>query len=130
MGGFDPRLKIAEDWDLWLRMAFQNKIPRMNAILTYNFVTRGSLSQNRLEKYLYDLEVLKKWQPCNQPQISPQLYRNWCNAMVINRLLKLRHRCGQKTAHTFWKTARKELPLSPPVTLLGEIMTKHFFGNI
>ena len=33
LGGFDPRLNGCEDWDMWRRMAWENKISRLDRVL-------------------------------------------------------------------------------------------------
>jgi glycosyltransferase involved in cell wall biosynthesis len=115
-GGFDPTLKIAEDWDLWLKIAYKEPIPRMKEVLTYNFLTKGSLSENRLEKYLYDLRVIKKWNPMLDDRISFDLYMRWCLAFITKRILKLRLHAGKSETNIFWKMVKKELFL-PGFTL-------------
>jgi glycosyltransferase involved in cell wall biosynthesis len=122
--GFDPRLKIAEDWDLWLKMAHNAPIPRMDAVLTYNFVTKGSLSENRLEKYIYDLEVIRKWNPQNGPAISEKLYRKWCIAFTVSRLFKLWHRSDKDSLRTFWQKTVSELPLPQYIVWMGAVLTR------
>jgi glycosyltransferase involved in cell wall biosynthesis len=122
-GGFDNQLQIAEDWDLWLRIAFQKPIPRMDAVLTYSFITKGRLTEDRLTKYLYDLEVIKKWHPRNEPRLSEDFYSNWCNSFVLSRLQKLLRRVGKDGARLFWERAQKELPLSKWVLVTGDLLT-------
>jgi glycosyltransferase involved in cell wall biosynthesis len=117
--GFDSRLKIAEDWDLWLRMARDAPIPRMNAVLTYNFATVGSLSENRLEKYISDLEVIRKWNPRNAPAISGKLYRKWCVVFTVSRLFKLWRHSDPAALRVFWHKAVSELPLPPYIVWMG-----------
>jgi glycosyltransferase involved in cell wall biosynthesis len=117
--GFDPLLKIAEDWDLWLKMAHNAPIPRMDAVLTYNFVTKGSLSENRLEKYLYDLEVIRKWNPQNSPLISAKLYRKWCIAFTVSRLFKLWRRTDKASLLAFWQKTVSQLPLPQYIVWMG-----------
>jgi glycosyltransferase involved in cell wall biosynthesis len=122
--GFDPRLKIAEDWDLWLKMAHNAPIPRMDAVLTYNFVTQGSLSENRLEKYLYDLEVIRKWDPQSNPAISKKLYRKWCVAFTVSRLFKLWRRSDQASLRAFWQMTVSQLPLPQYIVWMGVVLTR------
>jgi glycosyltransferase involved in cell wall biosynthesis len=125
-GGFDNRLRIAEDWDLWLRIAFQEPIPRMDMVSTYAFLTKDSLTENRLTKYLFDLEVIKKWHPAKEPRVSNDFYSQWCNSFTINRIQKLLRRPGKDGARLFWEKAREELPLSKWALVTGDILTQRF----
>ena len=51
-GGFDPSLKVASDWDCWLRLAMQGEFCFSHEITTEHFMPQGS-------KYLFEEKHLK-----------------------------------------------------------------------
>lgn len=54
---FDPSISIAEDYDLWLRIAFKYKFVHSNEFTTIYYIEPGSMSAGSLEKYEKYIEV-------------------------------------------------------------------------
>lgn len=50
-GGFDPTMREAEDWDLWLRVACRTTVAAMDAPLARYFVHAGGMSRNAEERF-------------------------------------------------------------------------------
>lgn len=63
LGGFDPALRVSEDWDLWLRIAARYSIKVFAGIsepLAVYRVTPGSLSSNSMRMYEARYGLLEK----------------------------------------------------------------------
>jgi glycosyltransferase involved in cell wall biosynthesis len=112
IGGFDPRLKTGEDWDLWLRIV--NKFPSYGT--TEKLVQRervtGSLSEDRLRIYLNNITVLGRWNPKHRDStINYGKYRRivWRHAFEGIKRLK---RIDPSFACTYWEVAKRRLPFS------------------
>lgn len=52
-GGFDPGMREAEDWDLWLRAACQTTVGMMDAPLGRYFLHDGAMSRNAEERFAH-----------------------------------------------------------------------------
>lgn len=50
-GGFDPAMREAEDWDLWLRVACRTTVAAMDAPLARYYVHAGGMSRNAEERF-------------------------------------------------------------------------------
>jgi glycosyltransferase involved in cell wall biosynthesis len=66
LGGFDNKLKSAEDWDLWLRFSKFGKVGFCNEELMEYLVRPGSKTSNRLRRL-------------DQMQVIMKRYRNYVN---------------------------------------------------
>ncbi len=50
-GGFDPGMREAEDWDLWLRTACRTTVGKMDLPLARYFIHDGGMSRNAEERF-------------------------------------------------------------------------------
>jgi len=121
-GGFDPQLKIASDWDLWLRIAFEKPIPRMDSVLALCYRSRERLTGNRLEKYLHDLKIIKRW----EEKLDEETYRRWCGRFAVRRAFKLKQRQSLEETRVFWKNCQETLPLPRYAEIFGRVMKWSF----
>ncbi len=62
VGGFDPDLAAAEDWDLWLRLAHWFNAVYVNAPLLQVRIDSDGLTRNTRQLHAGNLRVLAKWQ--------------------------------------------------------------------
>ena len=65
MGGFDPQLAYAADWEFWQRLIFSgSRVGLVDEPLAHYRLTRGTLSSNRVHLVQARLEVMsraKRW---------------------------------------------------------------------
>jgi glycosyltransferase involved in cell wall biosynthesis len=81
VGGFDLRLKVNEDFDLWLRLAELGEFDYLGEVLGRRRVLPGSLTRaNQRLCYEQDLHIIDTWVakrpdlfPLNSPQVRQRL---------------------------------------------------------
>ncbi len=61
VGGFDPTLEMAEDWDLWLRLARAFDAAYVDEPLVRIRTDSDGLTRNTLQLHADNLRVLNKW---------------------------------------------------------------------
>lgn len=59
-GGFDPKLEIAHDWDLWLRLAREFEAEYVDEPLVRIRIDSGGLTRNTPQLYADNLRILAK----------------------------------------------------------------------
>ena len=77
-GGFDPQMRIAYDWDCWLRMILAGSAVGMVEEALYNYILHGgSLASSRLASLRERVVLLEKAQrnPNLRPEERPALER-------------------------------------------------------
>lgn len=62
VGGLDPTLAVAEDWDLWLRLARAFDAVYVDEPLVRIRIDSDGLTRNTLQLHADNLHVLAKWQ--------------------------------------------------------------------
>ncbi|MBX5230120.1 glycosyltransferase [Rhizobium sp. NLR9b] len=61
IGGFDPEMKMCEDWDLWQRLARAGaEFAPVEGLMADVSVTAGSLSSNRVKHLDFGLKVIRR----------------------------------------------------------------------
>ncbi|PDT32146.1 glycosyl transferase family 2 [Rhizobium sp. L9] len=61
IGGFDPEMKMCEDWDLWQRLARAGaEFAPVESLMADVSVTAGSLSSNRVKHLDFGLKVIRR----------------------------------------------------------------------
>jgi glycosyltransferase involved in cell wall biosynthesis len=87
LGGFNPRFSIAADYDLWLRVASQNRIAFLDEPLTI-YREHHSMASSSERATLESAEVLEEfttanpaiWKECGTPRVRDRLGRAYQHA--------------------------------------------------
>jgi len=115
VGGFDPKLKRAQDYDLWLRLAVSYKFGFISGCYyKYRSLSDDKIKHDTLLGSVWALEKLRK----NYPQKFTRLEKHF--ALTCRQLLpgighvelKIRQR---SSSHSFF--FKKRLNISPPQSL-------------
>lgn len=113
LGGFDPKLKTGEDWDLWLRIVHQYVGFGLAARETIRYKTAGSLSEDALRIGLNNITIMQRWNPDTTEikGLAPWNFRRIVWLHTANRLRKL---CRGKNNATqmFLTESFNQLPFS------------------
>lgn len=116
-GGFDPALKNAEDYALWLRVANSAPIVRVPEVLAYyHFHDGGQASANRARAALNHLKAQRRFLE-EHPEFEAALGRKKVRTMMLNELLDRGNAC-------YWKR-----DLAAARTIFRAVM-KHGHGNL
>jgi len=110
-GGYNENTPI-EDWDMWLKIAYNEKIAYMDEYLCYYRRHEANVSNNILKMYVEAWKVVNSW----KDKMTPQLARK-----VLSR----------RDSLTFCVLARNHKKeslryLHFPVTYVDEFMVKNF----
>jgi glycosyltransferase involved in cell wall biosynthesis len=87
-GGFDPELRMGQDWDLWLRVAERGLRARgvWEPQMRYR-VWDGNITRNKILQAEYDVRILEKALMRPQPPAQRRIYRQSLRAARSNLAL-------------------------------------------
>lgn len=95
-GGFDPSLKNAEDYALWLRVATSGPIVRVPEVLAfYHFHDGAQASSNRARAALHHLQAQQRYLN-EHPEFANALGREKARKLMLDELLDRGYAC-------YWK---------------------------
>lgn len=98
--GFDPRLRNAEDYALWLRVALSGALVRVPRVLAfYHFHGTGQASDDAVRAALHHLDAQRAYLQ-SHPALAAQLGRTRVRTLTAGELLKRGYAC-------YW---RRDLP--------------------
>ncbi|MGU3493877.1 glycosyltransferase family 2 protein [Xanthobacteraceae bacterium A53D] len=81
VGGFDPRYRIGEDWDLWLKLAGVGSVWCDTVCSTRYLKRPGSASKDTAELVRSVRQIFRERVP--EPEKVPQPYRNIAKARLL-----------------------------------------------
>ena len=92
-GGFDPALKNAEDYALWLRIATTAPIARVPEVLAfYHFHGAAQASSNKARAALHHLHAQQRYL-AQHPDFHAALGKSWARELTLGELLKRGYAC-------------------------------------
>jgi hypothetical protein len=95
-GGFDPALKNAEDYALWLRVATSAPIVRVPEVLAlYHFHDAAQASANRARAALHHLRAQQRYL-AEHPDFEAKMGRRRARKLMLGELLDRGYAC-------YWK---------------------------
>jgi glycosyltransferase involved in cell wall biosynthesis len=88
-GGFDSKQEVSEDYDLWLRIAMENKLVRVPQVLAYyHFHDAPQVTDNRARIAFNHLRAQKKFLKAN-PEIASNLGKRRVRELTYGEMLKM-----------------------------------------
>lgn len=115
--GFDPTLKNAEDYALWLRVATRAPIVRVPEVLAfYHFHDGGQASSNKARAALHHLSAQRR-HLAQHPEFRAALGRSRARRLMLGELLKRGYAC-------YWKRE-----LAPARQIFRAVM-RHGYGTL
>lgn len=127
LGGFDPGLRRAQDFDFWLRLAYEGKVCRVDDILV-EYTVDPDCSSAKIERNIAcELALLAKWSPARPDtlDINHILSQRYYDRTMQWWRLKFAHRFfnlgsfAEGRAHL--KAAIRPLGSSPLLSLLAAV---------
>lgn len=108
VGGFDEQLRVAEDWDLWLRLGKQTNFagtPEVLVVRHENENLTGQLS-GKHEFYAGAIAIIeRRWGPVIEADCGPQTYRHWRSGLIAHLELNRVRRAveaGRRREAVYW----------------------------
>lgn len=91
-GGFDPTLKNAEDYGLWLRVAAKAPIVRVPEVLAHYHFHGAQSTSNKVRAALYHLQAQRRYL-AEHPEFAARLGRARVRALTLGTLLERGYEC-------------------------------------
>lgn len=116
-GGFDPALSAAEDWDMWIRIAYRYPVARLELPLTMVYKMEDSISRNRPKLYANDIKVIAKWNPTSPKtfdrdrRLRPAYYYRQVFSFAWSRGMRLYRYGGTKCVAEFLRQLDEAISL-------------------
>ncbi len=83
--GFDTRLKMAEDWDFWLRLAVEYDFCCIDEVVYLYRVWGGQMSKNWRGRYDAAFDIMERFVAANPGVISAGTWREAMSSSFFNR---------------------------------------------
>ncbi len=74
-GGFDERLRMAEDWDFWLRLSVTQTFYHVDEAVYLYRVWEGQMSRNWRGRYDAAFDIMRRFMAANPGLIRPEVLR-------------------------------------------------------
>lgn len=85
VGGFDERLRMAEDWDFWLRMSVHYEFHFVEEKMYLYRVWDGQMSKNWKGRYDAAFDIMNRFTACNPGLIPAEVLRDAMISSYFNR---------------------------------------------
>jgi glycosyltransferase involved in cell wall biosynthesis len=94
IGGFDERVRVGDDYDLWLRMSVSAQFAYTGEVFGQYRVMRDQISSDKERRFLSNQQMIQRFIERNRELVSPEYERTvW--ATFYRRRARHRHRAGR-----------------------------------
>jgi hypothetical protein len=104
LGGYDPRLPVAQDYDLWMRMSRATQLANLPEPLVVRRLVPTRVSATRDDERL-TAEARVRWRA-----VRAGLYPCWCAIFVVRPLLARGTPRGLRRRIRHWRSASASSP--------------------